>query len=322
MREQRLQVIVAKKTLLVDGVMGFELRALDDGVLPAFSAGAHIDVELPCGLIRQYSLCNDPTQSDRYELGILLEPDGRGGSRSAHQQLTVGDRLWISAPRNHFPLDDKAGHSLLLAGGIGITPLLSMAASLYRAGRSFELHYCGRSRRHTAFLERLADSPYADRVFTHFDDGVPSQRFDAEAVCRAVPDTTHLYVCGPGGFMDHVLSTARALGWSERRLHQEHFAAPARESDPDAGDFEVEIASTGQRVRVTADQSVAEALLAAGIEVSLSCEQGICGSCAMQVIAGEPDHRDQFFSEDEHAAGRSFTPCCSRSHSPRLVLEL
>lgn len=303
--------------------MGFELKAIDDSELPPFTAGSHIDVELPGGMTRQYSLCNDPADHNRYELGILLEVDGRGGSRSAHEQLAIGDRLWISSPRNHFPLSDDHSHTLLVAGGIGITHLLNMAASLYRTGRQFELHYCAcaHNRRNTAFLERLTESPFADRVTTHFNDEIPGQRFDVDAVLSAVPETTHLYVCGPGGFMDHVLGTARDLGWSEQRLHLERFSATTNKPDIESEAFEVEIASTGQTVTVASDQSVAEALQAAGIEVNLSCEQGICGSCAMKVVSGEPDHRDMIFSEDEHVEGAFFTPCCSRSHSRRLVLE-
>ena len=314
-----LEVTVAERESVAEGVASFELRRADGGPLPAFGAGAHIDVELPNGMVRQYSLCNDPGERGRYLIGVLLEAAGRGGSRSAHAQLLRGSRLRISAPRNHFALV-PARHSLLIAGGIGVTPILSMAEQLARADASFELHYCSRSPARTAFVPRLRAAPYAAQVHFHFDDGDAAQRFDARAVLAQAADTTHLSVCGPKGFMDHVILTARALGWSEGHIHYEYFAGAAVDTTTDRA-FEVQMAGSGEVVPVAAGQSVVQALAAHGIDVPVSCEQGVCGTCVMRVVRGEPEHRDMYFSAAEHAANDCFTPCCSRSKSARLVID-
>lgn len=314
-----MQVIVAHKAPLAEGIMGFELRAADGGVLPPFAAGAHLDVYLPNGLVRQYSLCNDPDERDRYQIGVLLEPEGRGGSRSAHEEIVVGDTITIGEPRNQFSLE-PSGHYLLVAGGIGVTPLLSMADVLARERASFAFHYCTRSLDRTAFLERMRQASYAACVQYHFDDSHEQQRFDPESVLAAQPPDTRLYICGPAGFMDWVIAVARSSGWPEDHIHREYFASGHQATDGDAS-FELEIVDTGTVVTVGPDETAAQAMLAAGVEVPLSCEQGICGTCAMRVVEGVPDHRDQYFSAAEHETNEFFTPCCSRAISPRLVIE-
>lgn len=315
-----LDVRITHRQAVADGISQFVLQTLDGAALPAFTAGAHIDVALPNGAIRQYSLCNDPAERDRYELGILLEPEGRGGSRSAHESLVVGSRLRIGRPRNLFPLL-PARHSILLAGGIGITPILAMAAQLTREDRSFELHYCGRSAGRMAFRDRLVASAYASCVHVHTDDGPAEQRFDAMRMLPAPDADLHAYICGPRGFMDHVTAALAAKGWAAENVHFECFSAP--EADPaTAAEFEVQVGVDGPVVPVPAGHSVAEALKQAGIEIPLSCEQGICGTCAVRVLDGTPDHRDMFFTEAEKAANDRFTPCCSRAHSPRLVIAI
>lgn len=315
-----IKVTVARREVAADGVAAFELQRAGGAALPPFAAGAHIDVELPNGLVRQYSLCNRPGDTACYRIGVLLEPQGRGGSRCAHEALHEGSALRISAPKNHFPLV-PARHSLLLAGGIGVTPLLAMAEALTAAGASFEMHYCTRSRARTAFAERIAAAPYAPRVAFHHDDDAEAQKFDARAVLAAPAADTHLYVCGPKGYMDHVLGTARTLGWAEANLHWEYFAgAPVDHSADDA--FEIELASSGRVIAVPAGQTVIAALAAQGVEVPVSCEQGVCGTCILKVVGGLPDHRDMYFSDAERAANDQFTPCCSRAKTPRLVVEL
>jgi vanillate O-demethylase ferredoxin subunit len=312
-----LDVVVAQRAQEAEGILSFLLRAADGGPLPPFEAGAHVDVALPNGAVRQYSLCGDPAERDAYRLGILLEPAGRGGSRNAHEALMVGTGLRIRQPRNLFGLQ-PARHTLLFAGGIGITPMLAMATQLTREDRAFDLHYCARSAGRMAFRQRLADAPFAARVHLHLDDGPAAQRFDPQALPGPGADE-RAYVCGPRGFMDAVIGALKAKGWPDERIHFESFSAPA--SDPAAGGFEVQLGHGGAVVPVSAGQSVAEALRQAGLAVSLSCEQGICGTCALRVLDGVPDHRDMYFSDDEKAANDRFTPCCSRSHSPRLVIE-
>jgi vanillate O-demethylase ferredoxin subunit len=316
-----IEVRVTRKADEAEGICSFELRAVDGRPLPAFCAGSHVDVHVPGGLVRQYSLCNDPAESHRYLIAVLKDPASRGGSAAMHERVQAGDTLAISAPKNHFALAHDAAEHLLLAGGIGITPLLCMAERLAVTGAAFTLHYATRSRARTAFADRIAASPFAARVRHHFDDGDAAQRLDLPRVLGAPRPGCHLYVCGPQGFMDAVLSTARAAGWPEAQLHWEFFGAAPVDTAGD-GSFEVQLASSGRVIVVARDQSVTQALEAAGVIVPTSCEQGVCGTCVTRVLAGVPDHRDLFLTPDEQAAGDQFTPCCSRAKSPRLVLDL
>ena len=316
-----LSVRVARKSIEAEGICSLELVSADGAPLPAFSAGSHVDVQLPGGLTRQYSLCNDPTETHRYLIAVLRDPASRGGSQAMHDAVKEGDALTISTPKNHFALAHEAGSHLLLAGGIGITPLLCMAERLSNVGAAFEMHYCTRSRPRTAFVERIARSAFASRVQFHHDDGAPEQRLDIAALLAERAAGRHLYVCGPKGFMDAVLGAARAQGWPESQLHYEFFAA---EVAPVAGDapFEVQLASSGRIVVVPADRSIVQALAEAGVTVATSCEQGVCGTCLTRVIEGELEHRDLYLTPEEQAAGHQFLPCCSRSRSARLVLDL
>jgi len=236
-------------------------------------------------------------------------------------ELQPRQELLVSEPRNHFALAPAASRHLLLAGGIGITPILCMAEHLAQQGGEFALLYSTRSAERAAFLERLSASPFAPRVRVHRDDGPADQKLDIAAAVAARSNGTHLYVCGPAGFMDAVLGAARAAGWDEAALHREYFAGGVTKSGDD-GAFEVQIVSSGAVIRVAADQTVAAALAAAGVDVPLSCEQGFCGTCLTRVIAGVPDDRDLYLTDDERARGDQFTPCCSRAKSPRLVLDL
>lgn len=319
--ESVLDVRVAARCLEAEGICSFELVHPEGQDLPAFSAGSHIDVHLPNGLVRPYSLCNDPRERHRYLIAVLNEPASRGGSRAMHEQVAVGQHLRISAPKNHFALAAQASHSLLLAGGIGITPLLAMAEQLVGTQASFELHVCARTRARAAFQERLTTGALASHVRFHLDDGAKDQALDLAALLAQVAAGTHLYVCGPKGFMDAVLGTARASGWAEDRLHFEFFAGNPSHAEGDAS-FQVQIASTGQVIDVAAEQTVTEALAEAGVVVETSCEQGVCGTCLTRVLAGEPDHKDLFLTPQEQQRNDQFLPCCSRAKSPLLVLDL
>ncbi|MFT3755563.1 MAG: PDR/VanB family oxidoreductase [Pseudoxanthomonas sp.] len=321
MIEHRLEVRISEVRDEADGIRSFELRRADGQALPAFAAGAHVDVHLPNGLIRQYSLCNSPQESDRYLLAVLHEPESRGGSTAMHA-LRAGDTLQISAPRNLFALDGSAAHSLLFAGGIGITPILAMAEQLAVQGKPFALHYNARTSQRAAFLQHLAQVPWRERVHLHFDDGADEQKLDMTSVLAAAPAGTHLYVCGPGAYMQHVLDAGLSAGWAEARLHREYFtAAPLPASAEDTA-FEVEISSSGEVFTIEPGRSIAQTLDAAGVFVPVSCEQGICGTCLTNVLQGEPDHRDQFLTDIERARNNEMLLCCSRSRSPRLVLDL
>lgn len=313
-----IEVIVANKQVEAEGVCSFELARPDASPLPAFSAGAHIDVHLGQGLIRQYSLCNSARETHRYQIAVLNEPASRGGSRHLHENIQEGHRLLISEPRNLFALVPGAQRTLLFAGGIGITPILCMAERLSHAGAAFELYYSVRSRDRAAFADRLQNSAFAAHVHLCVDDEQP---LDAKAVLAHPQSGTHLYVCGPGGYMGFILDSAQAHGWPQERLHREYFSASPEATAPGEA-FEIEIASSGAVLRVEADQTIIDVLYDAGIEVPVSCEQGVCGTCVTRILDGTPEHRDSFFTDAQRALNDQFTPCCSRARSPRLILDL
>jgi len=315
-----LVVKVLGKRREAEGIAGFELGRADGGALPAFSAGSHVDVHVPGGPIRQYSLCNDAGERHRYRIAVLRDPQTRGGSAGLHDGVNVGDLLTISEPRNHFPLV-HAKRTVLLAGGIGITPLLCMAQRLHAIAADFELHYCTRSVERTAFREEIAAAPFAQRVHFHFDDGDAAQKLDLPKALGARDAGTHLYVCGPTGFIQHVTQTAQGLGWPAEQVHLEYFGAAPQDSSGDRA-FQVKVASRGQLIPVLADQTVIQALQAHGVEVLVSCEQGVCGTCITRVLEGECDHRDLYFTDEEKAKNDQFTPCISRAKGGLLVLDL
>lgn len=315
-----LAVQVVRKVQEAEGIASFELARAGGASLPAFSAGSHIDVQVPGGLTRQYSLCNDSGEQHRYRIAVLRDPASRGGSIAMHDAVHEGDILHISEPRNHFPLQ-HATRSLLFAGGIGVTPLLCMAQRLATIGADFTLHYCTRSPERTAFLKEIGASTFADRVQFHFDSGPPEQKLDVQTLLARSEPGTHLYVCGPTGFIEHVVGTAKAKGWNGEQIHLEYFGAAPQDTSRDTA-FDVKIASTGKTYTVPEGQSVVHALHAHGIEILTSCEQGVCGTCITRVLEGEPDHRDMYFTEEERAKNDQFTPCCSRARSKTLVLDL
>ncbi|MBV7431381.1 MULTISPECIES: PDR/VanB family oxidoreductase [unclassified Acidovorax] len=318
--QETLQVRVASKRAEAEGIASFELARVDGAALPPFSAGSHIDVHLPGGLTRQYSLCNASHESHRYRIAVLRDPASRGGSVAMHDSVHEGDVITISTPRNHFALH-PAQRTLLLAGGIGVTPLLCMADRLAHTGADFTLHYCTRSAERTAFAGEIAASAMAPHTQFHFDAGAPGQKLDLPAALAGPGPDKRLYVCGPPGFIDHVVSTAKALGWPQDHIHLEYFGAPAQDTSGDQ-DFDVRIASTGKVYRIACDVSVVEALRSEGIDILTSCEQGVCGTCLTRVLEGEVDHRDMYLTDEEKAGNEQFMPCCSRARSKLLVLDL
>jgi vanillate O-demethylase ferredoxin subunit len=316
-----IETVVLRRRDEAQDICSFELAAADGTPLPPFEPGAHIDVHVDGGLVRQYSLCPAPEQGGRYLIGVLRDPASRGGSVAMHA-LQPGQRLRIGAPRNHFPLAPAARRSLLFAGGIGITPLLAMGEHLAAAGREFTLHFCTRSPQRMAFMDRIRSGRIGARAEFHFDDGPQEQKLDLDAALGAPDALTHVYVCGPGGFMDWVLSGARSRGWPEAQLHKEYFAAPAQPVAAGDGGFEVQLGRNGAVYTVPPGRSIVEVLAENGVDVPVSCEQGVCGTCLTGVLDGTPDHRDVFLTDAEHAANDRFTPCCSRARSSRLVLDL
>jgi len=315
-----IKVRVASRAQAAEGIVRLDLVCPEGRDLPSFDAGAHVDLFLENGLTRQYSLCNDPADRGHYRIAVLREPASRGGSAYVHEALAEGVTLEISAPRNLFALDETASEHLLFAGGVGVTPILAMARRLDALGHPFAFHYCARDRSRAAFLDELAAAPFADAVRLSFD-AEPATRLDLDIALADPAPSRRLYVCGPAGFMTHVIDGALARGWTPDQIRKEHFAA-APASEGEDRPFELIIASTGQVVPVATDQTAAQALEAAGVFVPVSCEQGVCGTCLTGVTEGEPDHRDAFQTAAERAANDRFTPCCSRARTPRLVIDL
>ena len=316
----QLSVKVVNKTQEAEDIVSLELASTDGKTLPSFSAGAHIDVNVPGGLTRQYSLLNDSGEQHRYVIGVLRDPESRGCSTAIHDKVNVGDVLQISEPKNHFPLV-KSQRSVLFAGGIGVTPILCMARRLGAINADFEMHYCARSPERMAFKSDIESSAFEDRVQFHFDNGDDAQKLKLEEIIAQPQAGTHIYVCGPTGFIDYVVNTAKAKGWTTEQVHLEYFGAAEVDTSGDES-FEVKIASTGQTFTVPADKSITQVLDENDVFVPVSCEEGVCGTCLVRVLEGEPEHRDLYLTDAEHAANDQMTPCCSRSKSSVLVLDL
>lgn len=302
-------------------INSYELTCPQGGDLPAFEAGAHIDVHIQPGMVRQYSLCNPPHERHRYVIAVLRDTKGRGGSSALHESLHVQQQVTVSTPRNHFPLHPQAHRSILLAGGIGITPIKAMAHALEAQGQPFELHYCSRSADTAAFGPELSVWQEQGRLHLHLDQGNPGQGLNLQALLEKAPAGAHLYYCGPSGFMQ---ACAQASAhWPDGTVHCEHFKAPepaANAASLPPGAFTAQIASTGQCIEVTADQPLSEALTLAGIPIATSCDSGLCGTCRINYLAGEVDHQDYILSPDEQS--RCLTACVSRARSGVLVLDL
>ncbi|MEV0634806.1 PDR/VanB family oxidoreductase [Streptomyces sp. NPDC050619] len=284
-----------------------------------YQAGAHIDVTGPTGVLRQYSLCGPPGDPSSLLIAVKREPRSRGGSLALHKVAT-GDRLTISEPHSLIAPAEGADRHVLVAGGIGVTPLLSMAYELHARGAEFELHYFARSRGEAAFVDLLENRvEFGDRVFLHF--GV--ERGDQPAVlAEAAPGLTpagHVYVCGPRGFMDQVVSVFAPVVGADH-VHVEYFVATKSDTRADQP-FMVEL-DTGEVFEIPADTSILRVLTENGIEVSKSCEEGVCGSCVSGVLEGVPDHRDNCLSAADRASGTQMALCVSRALSEKLVIEL
>ncbi|HEV2570890.1 MAG TPA: PDR/VanB family oxidoreductase [Beijerinckiaceae bacterium] len=305
------EMVVAAVTRPVAGVRRFVLAAADGRPLPAIAPGDHIEVETPCGLLRPYSLCGDPAQRETYEIAVLREVQGRGGSRAMHDALAKGRRLRISEPRSLFPLRSGASFYRLIAGGIGATPLVAMAHHLVREKQRFDFHYCARNRESLVFwpeLERLV--PHG-ALHVHLSTGEDARRFVPRA--DPPPEGCAVYCCGPLSLMEAVHTAYSGL----YPVHSESFKPQVPD---DATAFEVVLARSGRTVPVKADESILVALWRAGIERPLSCETGICGTCRTPWCGGEPEHRDSVLSAEERQ--REMLICVSRCRSKTLVLDI
>jgi vanillate O-demethylase ferredoxin subunit len=316
---QLLDLTVASIAQETADIKSFELAAKDGADLPAFDAGAHVDVITEGGLRRSYSIASDPTERNHYTLGVLREPNSRGGSAWMHG-ISQGDTISITPPENLFPLADGNGPHILIAGGIGITPMLAMARVLKARGAAFHLHYCTRSPEQTAFLD-TAKSVAGNNLTLHHDGGDPSKGMDLAATLKDQLDGSHLYICGPGGLITAVRDAA--AHWSDDSVHFELFAAAPSNADFKNEAFDIYLSRRRLDLTVPADRSILEVIRAEGIALDSSCEQGFCSTCQVRLISGEAEHRDQILSEEEKAKGDKILTCISRAKpGEKLVLDI
>ena len=322
---------VRQVTHLAEAINSYELVHPDGEDLPPSEAGAHVDFFFRDGSVRQFSLCNDPAERHRYLIAVLKETNGRGGSEALHERVHPQRQVYVGNPRNNFPLHEEAKQHLLLAGGIGVTPMMGMIARLQTLGAEFTMHYCAKSPRHAAFRGEMASLVDDGRVRFHYDGGDPRRGLDIESLLMVPEPETHLYYCGPPGFMEAVAKFSSH--WPDGTVHFEFFSAAAspksklieQELELVAGGtveigFQVQIASTGAVYSVPNDKSIVQVLGENGIEIEVSCQSGLCGTCVTGYLDGEVDHQDLILDKDQQE--ESFTPCCSRSKSKMLVIDL
>ncbi|MEI9927393.1 MAG: PDR/VanB family oxidoreductase [Sphingomonas sp.] len=296
----------------------YEFRPVDGGVVRAFTSGAHVDLHLPGGLVRQYSIVSSQRTRDHYLLGIKREDTGRGGSRAVHEALKVGAILKVGGPRNHFPLVEDGSPVIFIAGGIGVTPLYSMLDRAREIGLDWTFHYAMRARADAVLVADLESR--GDRVRIHADDEFEGRPIALAEIIAAAPRNAHLYCCGPAPMLDAFETLAAAAGFPPEQIHVERFSADPAPATTTG--FIVELARSGIEVAVGPGQTILECARAVGVPVEASCEQGVCGSCETRVLGGVPDHRDMILTEAERRSNKTMMICCSGSLTERLKLEL
>jgi ferredoxin-NADP reductase len=314
--EVDLRLRVTRRTTEAEGVVVLDLADPSGADLPQWGPGAHVDLRLPGGLTRQYSLCGDPADRSVWRVGVLREPEGRGGSAHVHEALHEGVDVEVRGPRNHFPLA-PAPRYLFIAGGIGITPILPMIRAAEAAGADWELHYGGRSRRSMAFLEALEDAT-GGRIALHPQDEVGL--IDLDRILGVPREGTLVYCCGPEPLL--VAVEKHCAAWPEGSLRLDRFSPKDVGAPVRTDSFEVELATSGLSLTVPPDKSVLEVVEEAGVAVLSSCQEGTCGTCETPVLEGEVDHRDSLLTPAEQAANDTMFICVSRAACPKLVLEL
>jgi ferredoxin-NADP reductase len=293
----------------------YEFRRPDGAALPGVAPGAHIDLHLPNGMTRQYSLVTADGDPSAFVVGIKRDRASRGGSIFVHDKLRVGEIIPVGGPRNNFPLNEDAAHSVLIAGGIGITPIWCMAQRLEKLGRSYSMHYACRERAEGAFLDELQR---LSQVRLHFDAECGGKFMDVGAIVAGARKDAHFYCCGPLPMLAAFEDATKDLPAGQ--VHVEYFTA--REEAATGGGYVVELRKSGLELAIPEGRTILEVVRDAGVDVTFSCEEGVCGACETAVISGEPDHRDNILTEGERKAGKTMMICCSGSKSPRLVLDL
>jgi phthalate 4,5-dioxygenase reductase subunit len=311
-----LSLRVMRNDKIADGIHILEFRDAGGQPLPEFSAGAHIAIQAPNGLLRKYSLCNDPAERDRYLVAIKREANGRGGSCNLIDNTKAGDELMVAPPVNDFGLPPRAQDFLFIAGGIGITPIMAMIREVLRQGKRFRLFYCSRSPETTAFLDELSAPEFKDQVTIHYDQGDPARSLDLKPVLAERKNREHLYCCGPRPLMEAVRHMTDH--WSSSAVHFEAFS-DAETHKPTDKPFKVRLARSGDVIDVPTTKTILEALRDHGLEVPSSCETGTCGTCRTKLLAGEADHRDLVLAEHERAD--TIMICVSRARSDEITID-
>jgi vanillate O-demethylase ferredoxin subunit len=315
---QSLTVLVADVRAEAKDVITLELRAIAGGELPEFTPGAHLDVHLPNGLVRNYSLTNDWRERNRYVVGVGRAADSRGGSSYIHNSVRAGQQIKISAPRNNFPLDGSSESFLFIAGGIGVTPIMAMVRWCISNGKPWRLIYAARSRQRTAFYEELCELG-GDRVDFHFDDEA-GQVLDVAQAISSWKEGESVYCCGAAPLMEAVKTLTEKLPNGTVRF--EWFTVPESDEPQESSSFTVRLERSNIEFEVPEQKSILEVLEEHGFELPFSCREGLCGTCVTNVCSGEPDHRDYVLSDEERESGKMMTICCSRSKSALLTLDL
>ncbi len=320
MQNEPFEVRVKAVTWEAPGILSVDLRPIGACELPPFTAGAHVDLHLPTGVVRSYSLLNAQSERDRYVIAVQRDRASRGGSVWVHDKIGAGDLIKISPPRNNFALAEAAPHSILIAGGIGITPILGMVRQLAALERPWQLHYCTRTRAGTAFIDELEALAANGRgeVRFNFDEEPGGAMLDLAALVAAAPADAHLYCCGPLPML--AAFEAVTAGIARERVHVEYFTA--KEAPATAGGFTVVLARSRIEVKVDPGVSILNAIFRAGIDHPSSCLEGVCGACETAVLEGIPDHRDLVLTETEQRANRTMMICCSGCKGDRLVLDI
>jgi phthalate 4,5-dioxygenase reductase subunit len=315
-QQPALALRVTRNDKIADGIHLFELRDAGGQQLPAFTAGAHIAIQVPNGLLRKYSLCNDPAERDRYQVAIKRETNGRGGSSTLIDSVKAGDTLMVGAPVNDFELPQRAQDFLFIAGGIGITPIMAMMREARAQGKRFRLFYCSRSPETTAFRDELSAPEFKDSVVIHYDGGDPANSLDLKSILVERKNREHLYCCGPRPLMEAV--RAMTDHWSSAAVHFEAFSEAETHKASDKP-FKVKLTRSGDVLDVPTDKTILEVLRGHGLEVPSSCETGTCGTCRTKLLAGVADHRDLVLAE--HERGDNIMICVSRAKSEQIEIE-
>lgn len=317
----RCRVRVKSTKYEANGITVFELASLDGTPLPSFSAGSHIDVWIADNECRKYSLCGAPAKSGTYKIGVQREDDGTGGSVWVHENLRAGEIIEISPPRNLFPLSETADVHILLAGGIGVTPLIAMIHELEAKSARYELHFCARSAEQTPFMDFLNPRIAAGHVHIYHDNGDPAAGLDIAALLKEPPSGANLYYCGPVGFMSAAKDASSH--WAKGTVHFEYFSSPEDDmvnEDAVNAPFQVKLKDSGEIFDIPSDQTIVEVLRDNGIPVDTQCEDGFCATCMTRYVSGEPEHRDSVLDEDDRS--QFVLICCARSKTPLLELDI